>query len=285
MIIINMGTQGLFGYVLNGKLIMTHVQYDANMLWDILTREIYVIMKHYGSIDKIKTAFSNIQDTRNISLSTAEKLQNMISSGQIDSTEPSPAMIEKCKYFTDLTVSYKSTSDWYCLLRHCQSSFINLLEAGYVLNTENKSGYVFIWNLDTNMVEYTFHYDYDKPMKNIKSDSVMNIVDIVDNMENPPTCSYTEIICGVKEKYYQNITNKKNLSDKINQLEQEIKTIADFQQIKYETCVEKLMETVDILSQLKNYDLQNNKFKLEQINMSSTIFNDRLEALGMIKSS
>ena len=28
-----MGTQGLFGYILNGRTMMMHVQFDANMLW------------------------------------------------------------------------------------------------------------------------------------------------------------------------------------------------------------------------------------------------------------
>lgn len=43
-----MGTQGVFGYVIDGKRFLMHVQYDADMLWGLLLRELYILMKHYG---------------------------------------------------------------------------------------------------------------------------------------------------------------------------------------------------------------------------------------------
>ena len=254
-----MGTQGLFGYILNGKLRMMHIQFDANMLWDILIREIYVIMLHYNTIKEVKKRFSLIQKAKGTPLHSS---------------------IEKCKYFTDLSVSYKSTSDWYCLLRGCQSSFINLLEAGYILNSDHKSGYVFIWDLDTNSVEYTFHYDYDKPVKHIKKESIENIMNTI-RINNPPTKTYTEIVADVKDKYEKKISDKKMTEEKIVQLKNEIKTITDFQKIKWNSNVDHVKETVDILLQLKNHDLQLDQFKIEQFDNSSSMFSNRLMLLGM----
>jgi hypothetical protein len=110
-----MGTQGKFGYIISGKMYLMHVQYDANMLWDLLIRDLFILLSHF-SVNELKEKFQQI-----IIVETE--------------TEPTPTDIEKCKYFTNLSVSYRSTSDWYCLLYECQKSFIYLLEAGYIINT------------------------------------------------------------------------------------------------------------------------------------------------------
>ena len=60
-----MGTQGVFGYIIGRKKRIIHVQYDADLLWQILVREIYVLMKHYGSKEALQTAFENIKQAKN----------------------------------------------------------------------------------------------------------------------------------------------------------------------------------------------------------------------------
>ena len=60
-----MGTQGVFGYTIGRKKRIIHVQYDADLLWQILVREIYVLIKHYGSKEALQTAFEGIKTTKN----------------------------------------------------------------------------------------------------------------------------------------------------------------------------------------------------------------------------
>ena len=116
-----MGTKGSFGYKIGKKLRLMSVQYDADLLWQILVREIFVLMKHYGNIELLREAFVNLKDAKG---------------------KPSKETIEKCKVFSDLKVSNETMNetinDWCCLLRHCQHSFINILDSGYFLNDGNE---------------------------------------------------------------------------------------------------------------------------------------------------
>ena len=45
-----MGTQGFFGYIIGKKKRIMQVQCDADLLWQILVREIYILMKHFKAI-------------------------------------------------------------------------------------------------------------------------------------------------------------------------------------------------------------------------------------------
>ena len=85
-----MGTQGSFGYKIGRKIRLMHVQYDADLLWQTCVREIFILMKHYGSIETLREAFENLQEAKN---------------------KPKHEAIEKCKPYTDLTISDKSTED------------------------------------------------------------------------------------------------------------------------------------------------------------------------------
>ena len=42
-----MVTKGAFGYIIGKKKRLMTVNDDADLLWKILVREIYVLMKHY----------------------------------------------------------------------------------------------------------------------------------------------------------------------------------------------------------------------------------------------
>lgn len=257
-----MGTQGLFGYILGKKTRTMHVQYDADMLWDILIREIYVIMKHFGTIEKVRDAFGKIQSAKN---------------------NPSSLQIEKCKYFTDLNVSTHSTTDWYCLLRGCQSSFINILECGYILNQTYMSGYIFIWNLNTNTVEYTFHSNNkEKDINMIKSVSVPNNIMV---SEDVPILTYNEIVDNLKNKYDNDNKEKYALNDKIKELENDISKIKAFLTVKFSTDISAIAKSVNILLELKEHDLQISQFNLQNKSLSSKSFSNRLNDLGMIKNS
>jgi spermidine/putrescine-binding protein len=106
-------TQGFFGYTIGKKKRIMRVQQDADLLWQILVREIYVLMCHYKTKEELEKAFEKIKTTK--------------------SNKPKPTDIEKCKIFADFTLP-SPLNDWISLLRYNQLSYINLLESGYILN-------------------------------------------------------------------------------------------------------------------------------------------------------
>lgn len=115
-----MVTQGSFGYKIGRKTRMMFVQHDADLLWQICVREIYVLMKHYGSIESLKKAFEDLKQANTKS-------------------KPTPKIIEKCRPYTDLNVlNIQSNDDWINITKFCQQSFINILESGYFLNNGEK---------------------------------------------------------------------------------------------------------------------------------------------------
>ena len=42
-----MGTKGAFGYIIGRKKRLMQVKNDADLLWQVLVREIYILMKHF----------------------------------------------------------------------------------------------------------------------------------------------------------------------------------------------------------------------------------------------
>jgi hypothetical protein len=192
-----MGTQGVFGYILGKKKRFMHVQFDANMLYDILVREIYILLKHFGDVEKLKEEFDKIKNCDKI---------------------PTKEIIDKTKYYTNLNVGNRSTSDWYCLLRNCQLSFINIIDCGYILNCHSEYGYIFILNFNKNKIEF-------KNNQEIIQDH--DIYDIL-KMENMPKTSYDEIINEVKLEY--NIRKHKldDITKKLNEIILEYPNINKF---------------------------------------------------------
>jgi hypothetical protein len=192
-----MGGQGVFGYILGKKKRYMHVQFDANMLYDILIREIYILIKHFGNIEKLKEEFNKIKNCNKI---------------------PTKEIIDKTKYYTNLNVGNKSTSDWYCLLRNCQLSFINIIDCGYILNCHSNYGYIFTLNFNKNKIEF-------KNKNEIIQDH--DIYDVL-KMENMPQITYDEIINEVKLEY--NIIKEKidEIRNKLNKIIIEYPRINEF---------------------------------------------------------
>jgi len=239
-----MGTQGSFGYKIGRKVRLMHVQYDANMLWQILVREIYVLMKHYGSIELLQEAFVNLSEAKN---------------------KPKPEAIEKCKVFTDLQVLNKNTGDWYCLTRHCQHSFINILESGYFLNNGRNSGLVFILDFNTNSVRF-YGVDYEKKTTEYEKATIDEIMEF----EDMPTKTYTEIITEMRERFenYDKQVKAVDLEvEKINNIIKKANELGGDQNV-----LSKANELLD--------DMQWEKKKLE---MKYRFFYYRLDALNLIE--
>ena len=238
-----MGTQGSFGYKIGRKIRLMHVQFDADLLWQILVREIYVLMKHYGSIDSLREAFVNLLEAKN---------------------KPKPEAIEKCKIFTDLDVSQKDTSDWYCLTRHCQHSFINILESGYFLNNGGDSGLVFILDFNTNSVRF-YGVDYEKK----KTEYEKATIDEIMEFEDMPTKTYMEIVTEMRERF-------ENYDKQVKEVDLEIERINNI--IKK---AKELGGDENVLSKAKELldDMNWEKRKLE---MKYRFFYYRLDALNLI---
>jgi len=238
-----MGTQGVFGYIIGRKKRIIHVQYDADLLWQILVREIYVLMKHYGSKELLQEAFEKIKTTKN---------------------KPKEDDIEKLKIFTDLEVSYKSESDWYCLLRHCQSSFINILEAGYIINQKEEYGYVFMLDFNKDSVSF-YGKNYDKTTKMFETATIEEIMEF----EDMPTKTYTEIVSEMSERFkiwYDKYTKIQEELEKLNNLKKETKKQGA---VNIEDKVDKLI-----------YDMD---FQKKELNRNRRVFYHRLKELDLIE--
>jgi hypothetical protein len=239
-----MGTQGSFGYKIGRKVRLMRVQYDADIFWQVLVREIYILIKHYGSINILRTAFENLIDAKN---------------------KPTPNAIEKCKVFTDLNVSNKNLTDWYCLTRYCQSSFINILESGYFLNNGIKNdGFVFMLDFNKNNVSF-----YGTDWKNNITEFETATIDEIMKFQDMPTKTYIEIVSEMNTRhknYYEQVEKVNNDIENINKIIKRAKELGGDQNI------------LDKARVLLN-EMDTEKMKL---NMNYRFFYHRLEALNLI---
>ena len=235
-----MGTQGVFGYIIGRKKRIIHVQYDSDLLWQILVREIYVLMKNYGTKEALQTEFEKIKTTKGT---------------------PKKEDIEKYKMFKDYE---NENDDWWSLLRYCQSSFINVLEAGYIVNQKDEYGFVFM--LDFNKGSVSF---YGK--KNNKEIDILEAAtfDEIMEFEDMPTKTYTEIVSEMNERFtiwYDKYSKIKDELDKLRNLKQESKRQGA---ANIEDKVDKLI-----------YDME---FQKSELNRNRRVFYHRLKALDLIE--
>lgn len=238
-----MGTQGTFGYIIGKKKRMMHVQYDADLLWQILVREIYVLMKHYGSKEEMQKAFEGIKTTKN---------------------KPKDSDVEKLKIFTDFTVANESESDWYCLLRHCQNSFINILEAGYIINQKDEYGLVFLLDFNKGSVSY-YGNNYNKTITNFDNATIEEIMEF----DDMPTKTYTEIVSEMKDRF-------EKYEKKINMVDEEIK------KINYIINKAKEMGGEQNIIQKAKVLLDDMEWQHKKIELDYRYFYHRMDALNLI---
>jgi len=168
-----MVVKGSFGFIIGRKKRFMKVDDDADLLWRILVREIYVIMKHYGlRKDLVKEAFEKIKVAKG---------------------EPTISNIKKCQRFTDMTQTDQPVS-WSNLLRFCQSSFINLLESGNILlKEENMNSDEYRFELDFNTWELRF-YKSDKLIERSSLDEIMTF-------DEMPSKSYDNIVSEMNGQF------------------------------------------------------------------------------------
>jgi hypothetical protein len=184
--------QGSFGYKIGKKTRLMYIQNDADLLWQICVREIYVLINHYGSLAELKKAFENLKEAKN---------------------KPKQEVIEKCKPYTELTISNQLIEDWSKLTRHCQHSFINILDSGYFLNNGNDIGLVFILDFNTQTVQL-----YSKGFEKKVTEHEKATIEELMGFDDMPTKSYAEILSNTKERYEKFSNNCKNVDDEIKKI-------------------------------------------------------------------
>lgn len=239
-----MVTKGAFGYIIGKKKRLMPVNDDADLLWQILVREIYVLMKHFVTKEELQKAFEAIIVAKN---------------------KPNFGQTQQCKCFTDFENSDEDDWNWPTLLRYCQSSFINVLESGHILN-EKHGLYGHIFLLDFNKGEVSFFYkDCDGKDKEIDSAKIEEIM----GFEDMPTKNYTEIVNEMRERFavfYENITKVRTEIEKLNKLLAESKRQGA---ANIEEKVDKLL-----------YEM---KIEERKLNLGRRVFYNRLKVLDLIE--
>ena len=239
-----MVNKGAFGYIIGKKKRLMCVNDDADLLWQILVREIYVLVKHYKTIDELQKAFEKIIVAKN---------------------KPNFGQIQQSKCFTDFDNSDDDDWNWSTLLRYCQSSFINILESGYILN-EKTDIYGHIFLLDFNKGEVLYYLkNWDGKTTEIDSVKIEEIM-MFDEM---PTKSYDEIVSEMRERFaifYDNITKVRTEIEKLHKILSESKRQGA---ANIEEKVDKLL-----------YEM---KIEERKLNMGRRVFYNRLKLLDLIE--
>jgi len=169
-----MTIQGCFGYIIGKKKRLMYVEEDADILWQTLVREISVLMKHYQTKDTLKSAFETIKTTK---------------------SKPNKTDIEKYKIFTNFSINQNPDS-WNQVLHHCQKSFINILEAGYIINQKEEIGLTFLLDFNKGCVSF-----YGKAFDGKKHVYESATLEEIMEFEDMPSKPYIQIICEMKERF------------------------------------------------------------------------------------
>jgi hypothetical protein len=240
-----METQGSFGYIIGNKKRIMFVESDAELLWQILVREIYILMKHYGSKEALKSAFESVKTAKG---------------------KPKKEDIERCKIFTNLvsgSLDIKKNSDWSSILHHCQSSFINILEAGYIVNYTEELGYVFLLDFDKGSVKF-----YKKFLEKKKEELDSATLEEIMEFENMPTKTYNEIVCEMQSSFADFYSKYLNVNEELQNLYKlRIKAKSEGA-INIEDKVNKLI-----------YDME---WEMKKLHSRRRVFYNRLKALDLV---
>ena len=236
-----MGTKGAFGYIIGRKKRIMHVQNDADLLWQILVREIYILMKHFKTKEALQEAFEKIKTTKN---------------------PPKKSEVNKYKIFSNS----EDNNEWHSLLHYCQSSYINILEAGYIVNESTNDGRIaFMIDFNKGCVIY-YSKEFDGTIQELGSATIEEIM----GFEEMPTKTYTEIVDEMKAQY-----NTYHL--KLTKIEREIEKITFAIDDAKKQCSYNIIDRAT-----KMLDIANNE--KTKLHLERRVFYHRLKALDLIEN-
>ena len=173
-----MTTTGAFGFKLGKKIRLMQVDKNADILWQICVRELYILMKHYGTCEALSDAFKQLKDAKG---------------------NPTRTALEQCIYFQDhLYEAKEKEKDWGSLLKYCQLSYINVLESGYFLNNGTKTGLVFLLDLNTYSVRL---YEIDKKSGKEKEHQCATLHELLE-FDDMPTITLSALLDDMKGRYH-----------------------------------------------------------------------------------
>ena len=237
-----MTTIGTFGYVIGRKKRIMRIQNDAELLWQILVREIYILIKHFGSKELLQKAFEKIKVVK---------------------SDPKQSDIEKCKMFTNLEI-FGNDYDWPKLLHYCQGSFINLLEAGFILKQDiDEIGFTFILDFNKRQVKF-YNKKLDGKIEDLNNASIEEIMDF----EEMPIISYDKISNNMKEKFA-------DYYDKYSKIKEELERLMTLKNNARDQGAANIEEKVDKLMDEMNWELK-------VLNLGRRVFYHRLKDLDLI---
>jgi len=237
-----MPTIGTFGYIIGKKKRIMHVQNDADLLWQILVREIYILMKYFGSKQLLQEAFEKIKVVK---------------------SDPKQADIEKYKMFTNLE-TIDSKYDWSKLLYYCQGSFITLLESGSILKQDiDEIGFTFILDFNKGQVKF-YNKNLHGKIEDLNNASIQEIMEF----EEMPSISYNEIISNMKEKFA-------DYYDKYSKIKEELERLTTLKNNARDQGAANIEEKVDKL-------IDEIKWELKVLNLGRRVFYNRLKDLDLI---
>ena len=235
-----MSTKGVFGYIIGKKKRLMKVSDDADLLWQLLTREIYILMNHYKTKDLLQEAFSQIK---------VKKYD--------DKKKFTKEEIERIKYFTDYEMNEAN-------LRFCEASFINILEAGYILKEPEEYGYVFLLDFNKGEVRY-YKKEIDGKLNDFDSATIEEIM----QFEDMPQIQYDQLLSNMKTKFETFFTNYTRVREELDKL-YKIKNNAKAQgAANIEDKVDKLI-----------YDM---KIEEKKLHLGRRIFYNRLKDLDLLE--
>ena len=235
-----MSTKGVFGYIIGKKKRLMKVSDDADLLWQLLTREIYILMNHYKSKDLLQEAFSQIKVKKHD-----------------DKKKFTKEEIERIKYFTDYEMNEAN-------LRFCEASFINILEAGYILKEPEEYGYVFLLDFNKGEVRY-YKKEIDGKLNDFDSATIEEIM----QFEDMPQIQYDKLLSNMKTKFETFFINYTKVREELDKL-YKIKNNAKAQgAANIEDKVDKLI-----------YDM---KVEEKKLHLGRRIFYNRLKDLDLLE--
>ena len=207
-------------------------------------------MKYYKSKELLKAAFEKIKVVKS-------------------NKNPTNLQLEQCKIFTNFSLIQEKEKGWNTLLYYCQSSYINLLEAGYLIKEEQdqESGLTFI--LDFNKGEVRYYYKKNtNNNNNIKILQSATIEEIME-YEEMPIKSYTDIMSEMRDQFDTYYTAFKKIQ---NEKEKILDLIKDA----------KAQNAINITDKLQTL-LEEQLLEERTLHLSRRMFYYRLKALELIE--